>query len=93
MRKEEFAMHEKFMRKRIEVLSEKEKQMIEEHGWVFHYVYETKGGELNGLANIHTHGIEENFQHKDIQVVLPIMAQTIHSILAGIVGDSELPAT
>ena len=60
------------------------KKMLETHGWVLHTVYDREGDNpLNGLANIHTEGLPENFSHKNIQVVLPVSAQVIYPIVYG----------
>lgn len=78
-------MHEKIMKKRIETVREREQQLLSEHGWIVHYVFESADASLNGLANIHTHGVAENFGHPDIQIVLPIAPETIHPVLLGLV--------
>jgi hypothetical protein len=62
-------------------------QMMEEHGWIVHYVFETDKREFNGLCNIHTHGLEQNFDHPDFQVVLPLDPKVIHPVLSGMVAD------
>lgn len=80
-------MHKKIMDKRIQVTRDHEKQLLKEHGWLIHYVFETEESSLNGLANIHTHGLAETFGHMDLQVVLPIAPETIHPVLHGIVHD------
>ena len=80
-------MHKKILDKRIQTMKEKEQRMMNEHGWIVHYVFETEEDSLNGLANIHTHGLAENFGHPDIQLVLPIAPETIHPVLHGIVHD------
>lgn len=36
---------------------------------------------LKRKCTFHTHGLKENFNHSDIQVVLPVDSQTIHPIL------------
>lgn len=78
------------MKKRIQAIQaiqERERELLQEHGWIVHYVFETEESSLNGLANIHTHGLAENFGHPDIQVVLPISPETIHPVLHGLVHD------
>ncbi|MED3554125.1 DUF4262 domain-containing protein [Cytobacillus praedii] len=56
-------------------------EMMEKYGWLIHFVSETDLNEFNGLSNIHTHGLKENFNHSDFQVFLPVDPQTIHPIL------------
>jgi len=54
-----------------------EQEAINEYGFYAHYVYETEGNrEFNGLANLHTHGLKESFNHMDLQLVIPINMQT-----------------
>lgn len=47
----------------------------------YSFCFETELNEFNGLRNIHTHGLKENFNHSDFQVVIPVDPQTIHPIL------------
>lgn len=63
---------------------EEQEEMLEKHGWVVHFVFESYEGELNGMANIHTHGLKENFDHYDLQIVLPVKPELAHSVLSGI---------
>jgi hypothetical protein len=45
-----------------------EKQMLEQYGWYMDAVY---ADEYDGIhANYHTHGVRENFNHTDFQIVL-----------------------
>lgn len=39
----------------------------------------------NGLANVHTHGVEENYGHPDLQIVLPLEPNLATAVLNGIV--------
>lgn len=80
-------MDKKIYDRRIEVLSEKEESLLKEYGWYVHYFFETPEGELNGLANIHTHGLKENFNHPDLQIVLPLAPETAHPVLTSIVNQ------
>lgn len=75
-------MDKRIFAKRLEVIAEQERVAMEEHGWVVHYVYESKEDELNGMANLHTHGLFENFRHRDLQVILPIQMNSIHPIFS-----------
>ena len=69
-------------KKRIQMLREQDEEMLKKYGWIVHYVFPAKEGEL---ANIHTHGVEENFNHKDFQIVLPLPQQLVHSLLVSVV--------
>lgn len=53
-----------------------------EYGWVVHFVKDEDSP--TGL-NIHTHGLQESFDHPDLQVVLPIPTNIIQPILHTIV--------
>jgi hypothetical protein len=79
-------LHRKILEKKISTLRDKEKFMMEKYGWVVHFVFDTNG-ELDGLANIHTHGLLENFNHKDFQIVLPLDSKDSHPLLVGIVNQ------
>jgi len=46
------------------VLAKQDKAMAEQ-GWYWHYVTNN-----DGSVNIHTHGLQETFQHDDFQIVL-----------------------
>lgn len=80
-------MHEKFLERRIQVVTERERELLENPGWFVHYVFETDAGELNGMANYHTHGLSKNFNHPDIQITLPIDPNVVHPVLNGMVRD------
>lgn len=54
---------------------QRQDEMMVKHWWYVHLV----------VGNVHTHGLQESFGHPDIQVVLPIAPETIHSVIAGIV--------
>jgi hypothetical protein len=73
------------VKKRIDEIKQQEEEMMKEHGWVVHYVFETEESPMDGLANIHTHGLEQNFGHLDLQFVLPLHPNQIHPILSLIV--------
>jgi hypothetical protein len=53
-------------------LIDEQKEMLKKHGWIIYYVVETEEKELNGLVNIHTYGLLENFNHLDLQIVIPV---------------------
>lgn len=60
-----------------------ESEKMSEHGWIIHYV----GADENSPTglNIHTHGLQETYDHLDLQVVLPIPQQIVQPILHTIV--------
>lgn len=59
--------------------------MINKHGWAVHFVPMD-----NNHVNIHTHGLQENYNHADLQITCPLPPKTAHSILAEIVHNVKL---
>lgn len=53
-------MDELTMMKKLEDLQQQADEMMAKYGWYYHLV----------PGNIHTHGIEESFAHKDLQIAL-----------------------
>lgn len=51
---------------------------IKKHGFVAHYVFPIDGSKW---ANYHTHGLTKTKNHLDLQVVLPINPEIVHSII------------
>jgi len=72
------------MKKEI-VISEENQKLLDKQGWF--YDYEEI---VSPLANIHTHGLAENLNHIDIQIVLKmddeIIRMLLHSIIENIKG-------
>lgn len=64
-----------------------EQEQLHKEGWVAHFKYGTPEEQLNGLADVHTHGLSSSFGHKDLQVVLPLEPKLIYSIFSNIVSD------
>ena len=60
----------------IEGYLKKQKKLLEEYGWVAEYVPDE-----NGMVNCHTHGLPENFEHPDLQIVMPLLGNVLHGIL------------
>lgn len=58
-----------------------EHKQMEKYGWYSHYV----PPDTAGLANIHTHGIQESFGHPDLQIVVSLAPNLVSSIFANIV--------
>lgn len=52
---------------------------IKKHGWIVHFV---AGGDEQSPTgfNAHTHGLQENYQHKDFQLVIPLPEKVAHPI-------------
>lgn len=60
-----------------------EQEKLAEHGWIVHFV-DGDNSSPTGV-NVHTHGLMENYDHPDFQIVIPIPPQIIHPILEGLV--------
>lgn len=59
-----------------------EQERLEHGGWFVHYV----GNDTDtGLANIHTHGLEETAGHPDFQLVAPVPPALAQGILQRLV--------
>jgi len=57
-------------------------KMMKDYGWAAHYVpYD------DNHINYHTHGLSENFNHPDLQIVLPISMENAHGIVSNIIDD------
>ena len=61
-----------------------QKRMIEQHGWVAHYLTELDPSSPTG-CNAHTHGVSDNLQHLDFQCVIPLPPEMMHSIFTTLV--------
>jgi len=72
---------------RFEEMMAQRGKMLETHGWVVDVVSDTKDSKCaSGTGrDIHTHGIEESFDHPDLQCVLPVDPKMVHGIFAIIV--------
>lgn len=55
-----------------------EHDMLDKHGWYVHYVNDSM---YPYCTNIHTHGIQDHFDHPDLQVCLPLDSGVVQSIL------------
>lgn len=64
--------HKEFLEKKLQ-----EREWMAKYGWVYHYV--SFPGE-NQIANIHTHGFEENYNHIDFQIVLKYQTELVQGI-------------
>jgi hypothetical protein len=65
-------------KEQIELFRAHEDSMIAEHGWMAHYVPDIPGK----CINYHTHGMRENYNHMDFQVVFPLDPKLIHTLIA-----------
>jgi hypothetical protein len=52
---------------------------MKRHGWICHFVTDDESSPT-GL-NLHTHGLQENYQHPDFQIVVLLPEKVGHSIL------------
>jgi hypothetical protein len=62
-----------------------EKTMLEEHGWIAHYI-----GDDNRYPwhmNAHTHGLPDSWGHPDLQIILPIDFKIVHDIFRCAIED------
>ena len=66
-----------------EIIKQRE-QMMKAHGWIVDAVIDNDCESGTG-HNIHTHGIEENYGHLDLQCILPINKKVAHSIFCIVV--------
>jgi uncharacterized protein DUF4262 len=67
----------------IEKLKEAEQKSIIEYGWYAHYVFNDCYAPNH--YNIHTHGLQELWNHKDLQCCFPIDPQIIMSVFHDLV--------
>jgi Domain of unknown function (DUF4262) len=56
-----------------------ERENLRKHGWICHFV--TADAASPTGFNLHTHGLQENYQHADFQIVVPLPQKVGHSIL------------
>lgn len=67
-----------------EAVAKWEAEQVAKHGWYAHLVQDDTN--LFFGFNCHTHGIQENLHHPDLQIVLPMDAQTCLGILHSVVA-------
>lgn len=68
-----------------EAMNHNEK-MLEKYGFVIHSVFPTEEDE-DIMWDSHTHGLKENFNHIDLQIVLPMNPNIVGAILHGMVNS------
>ena len=59
--------------------------MLEEYGWYMDIVPAEEYDEVH--ANYHTHGVQENFNHMDFQIVLDMDPEIAHQIFVDLIID------
>lgn len=62
-----------------------EKQMIEEYGWYMDIIYAEEYDQIHSIY--HTHGVKENFNHIDFQIVLNIDPEVANGIFFNLIED------
>ena len=60
-----------------------EDEMLDKHKYIVHYVIDC---DLPYKVDIHTHGLPENFNHPNIQIILPLDKDAAHGILNTVVN-------
>lgn len=72
------------MKDNLNDVMKQQKEMIDKYGFVIHNVFPSSEDEI--LWSHHTHGLKENFNHTDLEIVLPIDPQLAGSLLHGMVS-------
>lgn len=62
-----------------------EKEMLEEYGWYMDVIFAEDYDEIH--ANYHTHGVQENFNHIDFQLVLNMDPEVANQIFFDLIND------
>ena len=63
-----------------------ENEMLEKYKYIVHYVLDC---DLPFKVDIHTHGLPENFNHPNVQIILPLEKNIAHGILNTVVNIIE----
>lgn len=71
------------MKKKFEEFKRQEEELIEKYGFVIHNVFPSSDDEI--LWSHHTHGLKENFNHIDLEIVLPINPNIVGGVFHGMV--------
>ncbi|MFX1704980.1 DUF4262 domain-containing protein [Chitinophaga sp. CC14] len=61
--------------------------LFKKNGWIQHLILNEDPSHYPAGINIHTHGLSTNFNHRDIQICLPIRPELASSILAQMVEN------
>jgi len=72
---------------RLEKARRSRAEMLEKYGWIADCVFDTETHKCDSGTgtDIHTHGLVENFNHPDLQIILPISYEISHAVLASAV--------
>ncbi|MFJ8258624.1 DUF4262 domain-containing protein [Peribacillus asahii] len=62
-----------------------EQQMLAEYGWYMDAIFAEEYDEIH--ANYHTHGVQENFNHMDFQIVLNMDPEVANDIFFTLIDD------
>lgn len=73
------------MKNHIKDYMQKEKELMDKYGFVIHNVFPDSEDEI--LWSHHTHGLKENFNHIDLEIVLPMSPNLAGSIFHGMVSS------
>ena len=68
----------------FETIKRLQEKKMEEHGWIIHLINDDPN--IATGINIHTHGLEDNFDHADLQFVIDTDAQVVQTIIGTIVS-------
>lgn len=71
-----------------ESFRKQEQDMIDKYGWLIHFVEPDPDYPLN--VNYHTHGMVDNLDHPDLQIVVPLPPQVANSLFHTIVNYIKL---
>ena len=66
-----------------EQLRKQHKELMDKYGFVIHNVFPSSDEEI--LWSHHTHGLKENFNHMDLEIVLPIHPEMAGGLIHGMV--------
>lgn len=59
-------------------------EMMDQYGWIVHLITNAKN---HYKYDAHTHGLSDNFNHLDLQVVYPLPQDVLYSIILPIIRD------
>ena len=62
----------------ISAFQRQQMEMLAKYGWFAHYVSDDPDAPMG--VNFHTHGMDETFDHPDLQIVFPIDPKIAHSL-------------
>ena len=69
----------------LDALARQHEKMMEEHGWMAHFVIDDK--DFPNGTNYHTHGLDSSFSHPDLQICLPIRPEVAHGLFETAVNN------